>query len=96
VGKSVPMSRTHHHSLHHGRDHRFASTTEGACRADRGYGFSRRGVGEAPGWHVRLYDTKPARHADATIAHEIVKGTIDPDGIAWAGSANRAPHSYYW
>ncbi len=84
------MSRTHHHSSNWGPDHRFAIE-----RNDRGYGFGRRRVGEAPGWHVRLYDHRPCRIEDRRMLRAIRSGALDADGVAFTRTGGRKPHSYY-
>lgn len=84
------MSRTHHHSLHWGRSHRFAD------RDDRGYGMSKRGIGEAPSWHVRLYDNRPGRFDDRAVLRLVKKDVIEGDAAVFNRSGGRKPHSYFW
>jgi hypothetical protein len=83
------MSRTDHHSERWGHQHRFAD------RSDRGYGFSRRGVGEAPGWHVRLYDSRPGRMEDRALLRRILAGLVDADAAVFR-LGGRRPHTWWW
>lgn len=84
------MSNTFHHSLRWGRDHRFAK------RPDRGYGFSNRGIGDAPGWHVRMHDHRPGRKADRLLLKKIALEIVDADDASFTRTGGRKPHRYFW
>ena len=84
------MSRTHHHSHRWGSNHCWAS---GPHRS-RSYGGSR--IGEAPGWHVRIYDERPGRRGDRLLLHRIVRAFIDVHAVCFERTGGRKPHAYYW
>jgi hypothetical protein len=83
------MSRTTHHSLKWGPDHRHGPRTD-----NRPYGGGR--IGEAPGWHVRLYDERPGRRGDHLILERIRQGSVDADEAILVRNPGRKPHKYYW
>ena len=58
-------------------------------------GSGSRRAGEAPGWHVRMFDTVPARRADTLNTRRLV---IERDAAAEAlfSLGSRKPHKYYW
>lgn len=84
------MSRTYHHSPRWGVNHRFAMG-----RNDRGYGMSRRGIGEAPGWHVRLHDNRPGRFEDREILRKVAHDLVDMEAVTFPRTGGRKPHVYY-
>lgn len=86
------MSRTYHHNDSWGRRSRGLRSH---ARRPRIFWAGSRRVGEAPGWHVRLHDIRPARRADHMLELAVLVG-LDPDAIIWCQSPNRAPHTYYW
>ncbi len=85
------MSKTHHHGKW-GRESREQRARKSHPRI---FWAGSRRVGEAPSWHIRLEDIRPARRADTILAHNIVRGA-DPEGLMWGQSPNRKPHTYYW
>ena len=85
------MSRTHHHSYRWGYLYRFSQK-----RTDRGRIGPRRDAGEAPGWHVRLYDERPGRRGDTLLIHRIIRGFVDVENACFERTGGRKPHSYYW
>ena len=85
------MSRTHHHSHRWGKDHRWAVRPG---RSRRRLTHSR--IGEAPGWHVRMFDNWPGRRRDKLLIHRIIYGFVDVEDACFERTGARRPHSYYW
>ena len=83
------MSRTHHHSEKWGPKHRWFEGRKDTA------GFGSRRVGEAPGWHVHMFDTVPARGSDVLNTRKLV---IEPEAAdeALFSLGRRKPHKYYW
>ncbi|WP_424138675.1 hypothetical protein [Roseomonas chloroacetimidivorans] len=84
------MSRTRHHSRKWGPDHRWADLP------DRARYSGNRDAGEAPGWHVRLYDERPGRRADKLTIGRLIVGNEDPEEATFIRQGNRKPHTWYW
>ncbi len=84
------MSRTHHHSRRWGRTHRWTR------HSGRSWGMTHSRIGEAPGWHVRLYDERPSRRADAVLLGRIAGDLALADAAWFRRMGNRKPHTYYW
>jgi hypothetical protein len=85
------MSRTHHHSSRWGKEHRWAGHPD----RSRGH-FTGSRIGEAPGWHVRLYDERPGRRGDVILIRRIILSEVDPEAACFERTGGRKPHSYYW
>lgn len=86
------VSRSHHHSQTWGTRSRGVRARN---RHPRIFWAGSRRVGEAPAWHLRLCDIRPARRADRVLERAVLSG-LDPDAVVWSQSPNRAPHTYYW
>ncbi|MFC4235945.1 hypothetical protein ACFOY8_11935 [Thalassospira xianhensis] len=84
------MSRTNHHSLSWGKEHRFAK------RKDRGYRMCNRRVGDSPKHFRHLFDERPQRAKERVLERKIVLGYIDPDDAVFVRTGGRKPHEYYW
>ena len=83
------MSRTHHHSRLWGNAHRWAA------RPDRSWRMTHSRIGEAPGWHVRMFDNRPGRRADRLLIHRIIRRFVDVENVCFERTSGRKPHSYY-
>lgn len=83
------MARTFHHSRKHGPRHRWniphGNWITGGCRR-----------GEARGWWVRLFDTRPQRYRDHQTLRALLQTPEDADGIVWTYTGTKRPHTYYW